>query len=273
MSTTTPVIALDHPAALDAARVGRKAANLAAARAAGLPVGPGVVLTTDWATGDSRTVDQVWRITSHDGARPLAVRPSGAGRDRRRAEATGAIEPPTVVHDLESTRAAVAALRADDETTPVLLQPHAPGSWQGVLFADDRGHALGATSLVVVRPVHGTDGDEWVAELDHAGRVRDVLTADPTSGPPAEILTRLARLAQRVDVAFDGPHDIEWSADADGRVQLLRIRPVVRVRATPDNRAGRPTATARGAQRARRRHAAHSGSSLIGAHSADESAA
>ena len=45
MNTTAPVIALDHPAALDAARVGRKAANLAAARAAGLPVAPGVVLT------------------------------------------------------------------------------------------------------------------------------------------------------------------------------------------------------------------------------------
>ena len=42
MDTGTPVIALDHPSAFDIARVGRKAATLAVARASGLPVGSGV---------------------------------------------------------------------------------------------------------------------------------------------------------------------------------------------------------------------------------------
>ena len=50
MNSPAPVIALDHPAAFEAARVGRKAAALARARAAGLPVGAGVVLTIVLAT-------------------------------------------------------------------------------------------------------------------------------------------------------------------------------------------------------------------------------
>jgi pyruvate,water dikinase len=275
MSTTTPVIALDHPAALDAARVGRKAADLAAARAAGLPVGPGVVLTTEWATEDRPTAGLVWRITSHDGTRPLTVRPSPAG-DRRRADAgraTGAVATTTVVHDLEAMLAAIAALRSDDPTAPVLLQPHAVGSWQGVLFADDRAHRLRATSVVAARPAVGGETEEWVAELDRAGRVVDVLTAEQTVGPPAEILRRLARLAERVDASFDGPHDIEWAATDEGPLQLLRVRPVARLRVT--NGAGRPRASAprRNAHRARPRPAAERGSSLVGARLTDESAA
>ena len=63
-----PVIALDHPAALDVARVGHDAAALATARAAGLPVGPGVVLTALWRCDDAHTAELVWRIVSHDGA-------------------------------------------------------------------------------------------------------------------------------------------------------------------------------------------------------------
>src|SRR3954469_11273648 len=99
MNTTAPVIALDTPAALDATRLGRKAANLAAARAAGLPVAPGVVLTADWSCDDHATALQVWRIISHDGARPLVVRPSPTGRGRRHAAGTGAVEPAVVVGD------------------------------------------------------------------------------------------------------------------------------------------------------------------------------
>jgi pyruvate,water dikinase len=254
MNTTAPVIALDHPAALDVARVGRKAANLAAARAAGLPVAAGVVLTTDWPTEDRATAAQVWRITSHDGARALVVRPSATGRERRRATDVGAIEPVTVVTDLAAMMAAVDALRAEDPTTPVLLQPHLEGSWRGVLFADDSATGWRATPLVVARRDTSrgdTSRGEWIAEVDHAGRVRDVLSAQPLGNPPAEVLVRLGRLADRVTAAFDGPHDLEWIADAGGRLQLLRIRPVVRLRATPSSTA---TPLPR-AHRARRRRA------------------
>jgi pyruvate,water dikinase len=228
MNTTAPVIALDTPAALDAARVGRKAADLAAARAAGLPVAPGVVLTADWSSHDATTALQVWRIISHDGACPLVVRPSPIGRDRRPAPGTGAVETATVAHDGNELLAALDALRAEDPRLPLLVQPHVPAIWRGALFADGTNGGWRARP-VVVAAAH--DGTEWTAELDHGGRVRDVLSAH-AAGPPAQLLARLARLADKVAVAFDGPHDLDWVAARDGRLQLLRLRPVVRLRAT-----------------------------------------
>jgi hypothetical protein len=62
--------------------------------------------------------------------------------------------------------------------------------------------------------------------------VSDVLSCDEVEGPPSEVLARVARVADRVAVAFDGAQDVEWIADEGGRVQLLRIRPVVRLHAT-----------------------------------------
>ena len=92
MNAAVPVIALDHPAAFDVARVGRTSATLAGARAAGLPVGSGVVLTTDWRREDRTTVEQIWRIISHDGARPLVARPSPVHGDGR-AAGSAVLEP------------------------------------------------------------------------------------------------------------------------------------------------------------------------------------
>ena len=232
MNTTAPVIALDTPAALDAARVGRKAANLAAARAAGLPVAPGVVLTSDWSSDDTATAVQVWRIMSHDGVRPLVVRPSTSGPDRRRAAtATGAVQAATVVNDADAMLSAIAALRAPDEVMPVLVQPHLAGAWHGVLFADDAGGGWRARPLVVAADSTSRDR-HWVAELDHTGRVRNVLSDGEEDGPVTHLLARVARVADKVAAAFNGPHDIEWVIARDGRVQLLRVRPVVRLHST-----------------------------------------
>jgi hypothetical protein len=243
MNTAAPVIALDHPAAYDVARVGRKAAILARARAAGLPVAAGVVLTSEWATDDRATALQVWRITSHDGARPLVVRPSAAGRERRPHPGPGSLEPVVVVHDADGMLAAVDALRAQDPYVPVLLQPHLPGSWHGVLYADDA--ATGWRSRPLVVAGSGDTESEWIAELDHGGRVQDVLSGASSGEPPADVLARLARLVQRVAAAFDGPHDLDWVADAAGRVVLLRLRPVVRLRSTsPQVPTARPRAVA-----------------------------
>ena len=235
MNTTAPVIALDTPAALDAARVGRKAANLAAARAAGLPVAPGVVLTADWSSDDTATAVQVWRIISHDGARPLVVRPSAAGADRRRpAAVTGAIEAATVVHDADAMLAAIATLRTHHAITPVLMQPHVSGMWRGVLFADD---ASGWRARPLVVAAEPTSIDcQWVAELDHTGRVRDILTGGDLVGPATHLLARVARIADKVASAFNSPHDIEWVIADDGRVQLMRVRPVVRLHSAPGGR-------------------------------------
>ena len=249
MTTTAPVIALDHPAALDVARVGRKAANLAAARAAGLPVAPGVVLTTDWASTDEATAALVWRITSHDGARSLVVRTSATSGDWAPQHGDDAIEAATVVADLASMLAAVAVRRADDDTMPILLQPHLAGAWQGALFADEDARGWRATPLAVARAAGATVDEDWIAVLDHTGRVRDVMSAQPVGGPPADVLVRLARLGERVAAAFDGPHDLEWIADADGRLQLLRVRPLLRLRSAPSTGPALPASATLRSQR------------------------
>jgi rifampicin phosphotransferase len=237
MNATAPVIALDTPAALDATRVGRKAANLAAARAAGLPVAPGVVLTSDWSSADTATALQVWRITSLDGGRPLVVRPSAAGPRARRstAVAAGALGTATVVLDCPAMLRAIDSLRAADPTMPVLLQPHVAAAWRGVLFADDAAGGWRARPLVVAEAPSSGRG-EWIAELDHAGRPLDVLSADPAAGPATAVLARVARVAEKVANTFEGPHDIEWVVADDGRVQLLRVRPVVRLQVAPRDR-------------------------------------
>ena len=242
MNTAVPVIALDHPAAFDVARVGRKAAALARARAAGLPVGSGVVLTTQWVREDRATVELVWRIISHDGARPLVVRPSTVERDRRQTADTGALGPTSVVRTAAELLVAIDAIRhgADrsEVNVPVLVQPHLASAWRGVLFGDDA--TIGRRRrAVVLAGREDAEAAPWTAELDHAGRVRDVLSDQHLDHPPVEVLVRLARLADRVARAFDGPHDIEWASDDAGRVHLLRVRPVVRLRsarATPPTR-------------------------------------
>ena len=190
MSTTTPVIALDHPAALDVARVGRKAADLAAARAAGLPVAPGVVLTTDWATDDRATAPR-------SGASRPTTAPAPSSCARRQSAATVASaasaapsSSATIVLDLDAMLTAVAALRAGDAATPVLLQPHLAGPWQGVLFADGGTQGWRAASLAVAR----RDGGAVTGSPSSTtpGRVRDVVSAEPTEGPSVEVLTRSA---------------------------------------------------------------------------------
>ncbi len=213
------VIALDHPAAFDPARVGRKAAGLARARAAGLPVGPGVALTTSWTPSDAATATAVWRIISHDGDRPLVVRssPTGAvsGLERRPATARTA-------HDVDTFLDAVAATSGPG--TAVLVHPLITAAWQGGYHAD---HSIPALHPRPVVSACSTGPDAgWFGELDHVGRVVDVLSGQHLDHPPAEVLARLVRLAGRVDERLGGTHDLDWAAEADGTLHLLRVRAV-----------------------------------------------
>ena len=86
-STPPPmIVALDEAAATSVAHVGAKAANLARARAAGLPALSGVVLSTRWTRDDLPAAVAAWRTLSGGGATAvvvrsssrLAVRPPGA---------------------------------------------------------------------------------------------------------------------------------------------------------------------------------------------------
>jgi hypothetical protein len=182
-----PVIALDHPAALDAARVGHDAAALATARAAGLPVVGGVVLTTSWSSDDAATVDLVWRIVSHDGAIALSARPSPIG--------STTLEPSTSVHSaaglLSAARAARATRGAD---VPVLVQADTRSDWRGVLLTDDRG-----------RRVSEAIGDDVLPHLTR------------------EVLGRLDRLADRLATVLGRAADFEFAV-AGGQVRVMHVR-------------------------------------------------
>lgn len=233
-----PVIALDHPAALDAARVGTEGASLAAARAAGLPVVAGVVLTADWTTDDRATAELVWRITSHDGRRPLAMRPSDGAR-RRHLGAPGhpsTVATTVVVHDVDDLLDAAAAWREGGQgSAPLLLHADTGGAWRGAVFADDRSGRR-AAPLVVARAAAGVD--DWIASLDDTGRIREPMTTAGVA-PSARLLGRLARLAARTTDLLDGPQDLEWMADDEDRLRLVRVRPIVRLRAAASNRVRR----------------------------------
>jgi hypothetical protein len=181
-----PVIALDHPAALDAARVGHDAAALATARAAGLPVGPGVVLTRMWSPDDAQTAELVWRIVSHDGAIALSVRPSPVG--------SSVLEPASSVHSaVELLSAAGAARDATGPDVPVLVQADAGSDWRGVLTTDDRGTRA--------CEVLGTD------------RLR----------PTRQVLARLSRLADRLAAVLGGAPDFEFAVDGE-HVRAVHVR-------------------------------------------------
>ena len=235
MNAAVPVIALDHPAALDVARVGRTSATLAAGRAAGLPVGSGVVLTTDWRREDRSTVEQIWRIISHDGARPLVARPSpvhGGGR----AAGSGVLEPTHRARTAAELVDVIDLIRHGAECAephvPVLVQPELPAPWRGVLFEGDTRGRWRRQAIVVAHD--GDAEDAWIAELDHGGRIRDVLSGWHLEHPPLEVLVRLVRLADRVTAALGGGHDIDWASDVSGRPHLLRARPSVRLRSASD---------------------------------------
>ena len=187
--------------------------------------------------------------------------------DRRRPSEHGAVEPATIARDLDAMLAAIADVRAHEATTPVLLQPHVAGTWRGVLFADTVAQRRGSTSLTVARRADHTL--DWVAQLDQHGRVRDVMSATAGGGPPTVVLHRLSRLADGVAARFDAPHDLEWVADDDGRLQLLRIDPVVHLRAATGP--ARPLTIA--PRRARRRRTATVAPAFVDSRSIGDSAA
>lgn len=237
MEPGTPVIALDHPWAFETARVGRKAATLAVARAAGLPVGTGVVLTVDWTSDQVGVAHQVWRIISQDGAQPLVVRRSPTGRGNRAARELGVVGVVRTLAGAPEFSAAVEALH--DPATAVLVQPVAFAAWRGVTFANGSGEGRRLRPIVACVSQEAPD-ETWVAEIDQHGRTLDVISACVQHRPPPELLADLVRMSRRVDRAFEGRHDLDWVARADGTVRLIDIRPGL-VATTPDPSPAAPT--------------------------------
>ena len=236
-----PVVSLDDLEALDAEVVGAKAAALARARRAGLPVLEGAVLTTGL-TPATRGLAALaaWTRVSHGGSRSLVVRSSSTVEDGREQSMAGLFTSVIDVRTLDGFQEAVDAVLASGKVVPlaaeraplaVLVQPLLHARVGGVLFGVDP--VSGRRDRLVVAaseggPVSVVQGEDdgQNATLNHRGR----LLSGSAPLRPAE-LRRLARLSRKVNHLFHGPQDVEWAIDHDGRLWLLQSRPVTAVTA------------------------------------------
>lgn len=248
------LVLLDDAVATDPELVGTKAANLARARAAGLPTFSGVVVTAradvGALTADPANLAAVLR--EHLGDGPLIARSSSAAEDAPQQSMAGRFDTIAGVRDEREIAAAVRAVvqsaarvatedgLADVPPIAVLVQPMADARFGGVCFGVepvtgriDRKFAVVSTrgpDAVVSGRVAGVrhlldnrgrllrrDGDDdWEANLDR--RRRRELTS---------LMDRLAAL-------LGGPQDVEFLEDRHGGIVLLQSRPVTtELRGTP----------------------------------------
>ncbi|HYZ98330.1 MAG TPA: PEP/pyruvate-binding domain-containing protein [Acidimicrobiales bacterium] len=263
MRTRPHLVDLADPDAADAALTGAKAANLALARRAGLPVLPGMVLTTAWDSwgwshpsrlhdGDgasSHPAATAWRRMSDGGRRSVVVRSSSTTEDGDGSSLAGVFTSVLDVGDWPSFVRAVdevlaSAQRGSTVGAPmaVLVQRQLTPARGGVLFTADPVGGRRDRLLVSAcdggpdRLVSGIESGR-TAVLSRRGRVVD---AEASAPAPRADLRRLARLAARAEAAFGGPQDIEWAVNGDATLWLLQSRPIT----TPT---GRPTGPVLGA--------------------------
>jgi pyruvate,water dikinase len=247
------LIDLANDGATDGSLVGAKAANLARARVARLPVLPGVVLTTAWdhrgwshpaRTDGPSPARAAWDALGGNG-HSLVVRSSSTNEDGGSSSMAGVFTSvldvadwPAFVDAVDEVLASGRRAAIPDARMAVLVQPQLRPRWGGVLFGADP--ITGRTDRLLVSAVEGgpdalVSGVDsgWTATLSRRGRVLD----DQSDGGfplPVGARRALAALARRAAAAFGGPQDIEWAIEADGTLWLLQSRPIT----TPT---GRPT--------------------------------
>jgi len=233
---------------------GSKAANLARAARAGLPVLPGFVVP-EGAGDDPATLRRAWRDLSDSGARPLVVRSSSPQEDTEQSSLAGQFASVLDVRGWSDFCTAVrtvldSAHKPDGSTAPmaVLVQPMLTARVGGVMFGADP--VEGRTDRMLVSAVRG--GPDSLVSGEQAGtdywlsrRGRLLRTEPPTADAlltPSE-LRRLARLARRVRQVFGGPQDIEFGFGFDGdqvgggRLWLFQSRPITAMAARPSRAA------------------------------------
>lgn len=253
--STSPVLDLDDPQAVDPRLTGGKASSLAEVRRLGIRTLPGFVLTTagsqalvhggaDPARWEA-TLRSPWAALSNDGRVPLVVRSSSELEDAQTSSQAGQF---CSVLDVRGWEAFVAAVRrvqasADAASFPspmaVLVQPCLKPRCGGVAFGIDP--VTGRPDHIVVDVVTG--GPEALVSgraaaqnivLTRRGRLLEIdhRAARPRWGVPTDLLAdrthlrELARLCQQTAAAFGGPQDIEWAVDHDGTLWVLQCRPV-----------------------------------------------
>ena len=249
-------VPLDQLTATQALFAGSKAANLARAAHAGLPVLPGFVIP-DGAGGDPVALRRAWQDLSDSGALPLVVRSSSPQEDTQESSLAGQFASVLDVRGWSDFRTAVrtvldSAHRPDGSTAPmaVLVQPMLTARVGGVMFGADP--VEGRADRMLVSAVRG--GPDSLVSGEQAGtnywlsrRGRLLRTEPPTADAlltPSE-LRQLARLARRARQVFGGPQDIEFGFAADenadevadevggGRLWLFQSRPITAMAARP----------------------------------------
>jgi pyruvate,water dikinase len=224
---------------------GAKAAALARARAAGMPVLPGFVITTvggrALAGGRPSRVHAVdlhdaWRRLSDTGRRPLVVRSSSTVEDGGSQSMAGMFTSVLDVRGWEDFLEAVDAVirSGGDAPIAVLVQPFLQPAWGGVMFGADP--VTGRSDRLVVAAVPGGPDRLVSGEVDGVqltlstrGRVRAAAPDVPAALRKRRTRRRLARLARRAADLFGGPQDIEWAIDAGGEIVMLQSRPITAI--------------------------------------------
>ncbi|MDP1806148.1 MAG: PEP/pyruvate-binding domain-containing protein, partial [Acidimicrobiales bacterium] len=251
------VLGLDDERATDRQVAGAKAANLALARRAGLPVYDGFVLTTLGTSEiDRREVEcarpprgplhDQWCRLSGDGSTPLAVRSSSGVEDSTTSSMAGrfvsvldVVGWPAFVAAVSDVVASAAVTEIADAPMAVLVQPMGEARLGGVLFGldpltgDRSSFRVSLTDGLPEQIVSGAVTGTQVV-LGRHGRLRSV------SGPLPALLgarhrAQLARLARRTAAVFGGPQDIEWLIDRGGTLRLLQSRPITASALPPEH--------------------------------------
>ena len=233
------VVDLDDPTALDVSIVGTKAANLARARAAGLPVLGGFVIPVEVAdavrrsTALSAAVMDAYGALCDGGRRTVVVRSSSPSEDTGTSSQAGRFTSVVDVRGGDAFTAAVAAVVASGGGEPmaVLVQPHLDPAVAGVAFGLDP--VSGRGDRLTVAAVRGgpqalvggaVAGDRY--ELGRRGRLHGAHHVDGATELTYRHRRRLAGMAARASAVFGGPQDIEWAITDAGALVLLQSRPV-----------------------------------------------
>jgi rifampicin phosphotransferase len=238
-----PVVDLDDAAARSADLVGRKAAALAHARAAGLPALPGLVVRHGQVTPSAWAAVESSATRLGDG--PLIVRSSSPYEDGEDSSQAGRFLSVRDVDGTDALREAVDAVAASGDGLPVavLVQPQQECRISGVLFGVDPVTGAHRPRVTVVEgsPERLVGGEQAGLDLTlppFGGLRRDGRRVREAYGVPAGKLGRaLRRLAADAEAIYGGPQDIEWGWTPEGRLVLFQARPVTRVAAAVARRA------------------------------------
>lgn len=238
------LVSLDDAVATDQALTGSKAACLAKATAAGLPVLPGIVATT--AVDDPADIEiplrTAWERLSGRGATKLAVRSSSTAEDLSDSSMAGRFVSVTGVADWERLVSAVEEVlessRLPDmpqKPMAVLLQPMVSARCGGVMFGIDP--VTGREDRIVISVVAGTpeklvsgQAAATTYEVDRGGNVKDREDGADGDRLKRRQIKELVALARRVRSLFGSDQDVEWAIDHDGKLWLLQSRPITTAR-------------------------------------------